>query len=106
MKLRDVASTSFVLIRADAAAAAAGRLIAASTATHVIVEGRQAGEWYLVPIGSAKQRLADAGRGATVEDALGLARLSITPVIERGPGRPRIRPSTRSWRTTARSRAL
>ena len=81
MRLDELASTAFVLIRADAAAVAAHELLAGSDASHVIVDGGSADRWYLLPVAEARGLLAAASPGATVEESLALARRPTTLVV-------------------------
>ncbi len=83
MRLDELASTTFVLLRADAAADAALALLAGSDASHVIVDGHGGPEsWYLLPLGEARDALAAASRGATVAEVLGLDRRPTTLVVD------------------------
>jgi hypothetical protein len=81
MKLHDLASRAFNLIRADATADAARRAVADSQATHVIVDGGLSGNSFLIPIQEANRLLASAPPDALVSAALGLDRRAPTLVL-------------------------
>jgi hypothetical protein len=81
MKLHDLASRSFVLLRADASADAARRAVAGSRESHVIVDGGLAGSSFLIPMPEATGLLASAPDDALVSSALGLDRRPPTLVL-------------------------
>ena len=72
MKLHDLASRAFVLLRADATADAARAAVGEGQATHVIVDGGLAGNSFLIPIREATGLLASSSPDALVSAALGL----------------------------------
>jgi len=83
-KLREVASTDFVLLQAPSAVDLARRVLTdvAVGVTHVIVDGGAPDRWYLVPIVEALALLAAAPGDTTVGDALGLRDRSVTPIVD------------------------
>lgn len=81
MKLHDLASRSFVLLRADATVDAARREIAASPESHVIVDGGLAGNSFLIAMQEAIGLLGSAPPDALVGLALGLDRRPPTLVL-------------------------
>src|SRR4029077_19772057 len=85
MRLRDVASNSFVLVRADASAGEARASLEGTTATRVIVKGSGGGAWSLVPSEAAKRALSAAAATATVALALGLDRHPATKALRGDP---------------------
>ena len=83
MRLDELVSTDFVLLRADEAAGAALTLLARSDASHVIVDGCGGPEsWYLLSFVEARDALAAASPGATVAEVLGLDRRPATLVVD------------------------
>ena len=72
MKLHDLASRAFVLLRADATVDAARAAVANEQASHVIVDGGLSGNSFLIPIGEALRLLASAPPDALVSVTLGL----------------------------------
>ena len=81
MKLHDLASRSFVLLRADASVDAARRALADSRESHVIVDGGLAGNSFLIPMQEATSLLAPAPADTLVSSALGLDRRPPTLVL-------------------------
>ena len=81
MKLHDLASRAFVLLRADATVDAARAALADGQASHVIVDGGLSGNSFLIPIGEALPLLASAPPDALVGAALGLDRREPTLVL-------------------------
>ena len=81
MKLHDLASRAFVLLRADATADAARAAVAHGQASHVIVDGGLSGNSFLIPIQEADRLLASAPPDALVSAALGLDQRAPTLVL-------------------------
>ena len=81
MKLHDLASRSFVLLRADASVDAARRAIADSRESYVIVDGGLAGNSFLISMQEAIGLLRSAPPDALVGSALGLDRRPPTLVL-------------------------
>ena len=82
MKLLDLASTSFVLLRADATVDTARRALADHPrATHAIVDGGPGRDSFLIPLAEAAASLASAAGDALVGAALRLERRRPTLVL-------------------------
>ena len=81
MKLHDLASRAFVLLRADATVDAARAVVADEQASHVIVDGGLSGNSFLIPIEEAARLLASAPPDALASAALGLDRRAPTLVL-------------------------
>lgn len=82
MRLDELATTAFVLVRADALAVDAHRLLVGSDASRVIVDGGGPARWFLLPFAEARDLLAAASPGATVEQSLALGRRPTTLVVD------------------------
>jgi hypothetical protein len=85
-RLRDVASSGFVLLRsASAADLALATLTAADGAiADVIVDGGAPDRWYLLARQATSVLLAIAPAGMSVDDALGLSGRPATPILDGG----------------------
>ena len=81
MKLHDLASRAFVLLRADATVEAARAAVPDGQASHVIVDGGLSGNSFLIPLGEAFLLLASAPPDALVSAALGLDHRAATLVL-------------------------
>src|SRR5688500_6029486 len=81
MKLHDLASRAFILLRADATADAARAAVADGQASHVIVDGGLSGYSFLIPIGEASRLLDSSPPDALVSAALGLDQRTATLVL-------------------------
>jgi hypothetical protein len=81
MKLHDIASTSFVLLRPDSTVGEAGLLVAASTASHAIIDGGPTAASYLIPLSEVRLLLDSADATESVAAALGLGRRTPTLVL-------------------------
>jgi hypothetical protein len=81
MKLHDLASRSFVLLRADATVDSARESVAGSGESHVIVDGGPSGDSFLIPMPEAVGLLASAAADALVHTALGLDQRAPTLVL-------------------------
>jgi hypothetical protein len=84
MRLRQLASTAFVLFSSDMPAGHARDVVlsAAGSATHVVVEGPAPGTWHLLTLRAAADLLADAPPGASLAVALHLADRLPAPVVD------------------------
>ena len=81
MQLHDLASTSFVLLRADASVDEARRALAGRDESHVIVEDPARSVAYLFAVDEARDGLAAATPDARVGDVLGLGARPPTPLL-------------------------
>ncbi len=81
MRLHDLASRSFVLLRADASVDAARRAVAGRAESHAIVDGGADGDSYLIALPEARSLLASAPPEALVRTALALDERRATLVL-------------------------
>ncbi len=82
MGLDELASTAFVLIRADASAVEAHNVVVGSDASRVIVDGGDDQHCYLLPIAEVRDLLGAASPDATVAECLALGRRPTTLVVD------------------------